>query len=117
MRDGIKLRTIILIAKGAKDAPMLMDRTPYDASERLKSSNSPHLLAAVLEMTQTAAAEGFIMSRPLRDASHTFLPGHRIMVQVQSSWFPLYDRNPQRHRPARDCQPLTGYAGGGASAN
>lgn len=28
-------------------------------------------------------------------ASHTFLPGHRIMVQVQSSWFPLYDRNPQ----------------------
>ncbi len=28
-------------------------------------------------------------------ANHTFLPGHRIMVQVQSSWFPLYDRNPQ----------------------
>ncbi len=28
-------------------------------------------------------------------AHHTFLPGHRIMVQVQSSWFPLYDRNPQ----------------------
>jgi putative CocE/NonD family hydrolase len=28
-------------------------------------------------------------------ASHTFLPGHRLMVQVQSSWFPLYDRNPQ----------------------
>ncbi len=26
---------------------------------------------------------------------HIFLPGHRIMVQVQSSWFPLYDRNPQ----------------------
>ena len=28
-------------------------------------------------------------------ASHVFLPGHRIMVQIQSSWFPLYDRNPQ----------------------
>ncbi|HVW70479.1 MAG TPA: CocE/NonD family hydrolase [Steroidobacteraceae bacterium] len=27
--------------------------------------------------------------------NHTFLPGHRIMVQIQSSWFPLYDRNPQ----------------------
>jgi hypothetical protein len=26
-----------------------------------------------------------------------FLPGHRIMVQVQSSWFPLYDRNPQNY--------------------
>ena len=27
--------------------------------------------------------------------SHTFLPGHRILVQIQSSWFPIYDRNPQ----------------------
>jgi predicted acyl esterase len=26
---------------------------------------------------------------------HTFRPGHRIMVQIQSSWFPLVDRNPQ----------------------
>jgi predicted acyl esterase len=26
---------------------------------------------------------------------HVFLPGHRLMVQVQSAWFPLYDRNPQ----------------------
>jgi putative CocE/NonD family hydrolase len=31
----------------------------------------------------------------LPHANHTFLPGHRVMVQVQSSWFPLYDRNPQ----------------------
>jgi putative CocE/NonD family hydrolase len=31
----------------------------------------------------------------LPHANHTFLPGHRIMVQIQSSWFPLYDRNPQ----------------------
>lgn len=28
-------------------------------------------------------------------ANHVFLPGHRIMVQIQSSWFPLYDRDPQ----------------------
>jgi len=33
------------------------------------------------------------------EANHTFLPGHRIMVQVQSSWFPLYDRNPQTFVP------------------
>lgn len=31
----------------------------------------------------------------LRDVCHTFRKGHRIMVQVQSSWFPLVDRNPQ----------------------
>jgi uncharacterized protein len=31
----------------------------------------------------------------LPTANHVFVPGHRIMVQIQSSWFPLYDRNPQ----------------------
>jgi uncharacterized protein len=31
----------------------------------------------------------------LPTANHVFRPGHRIMVQVQSTWFPLYDRNPQ----------------------
>jgi len=33
-------------------------------------------------------------------ANHVFLPGHRIMVQIQSSWFPLYDRNPQAFVPS-----------------
>jgi predicted acyl esterase len=36
----------------------------------------------------------------LPDAHHVFRPGHRIMVQVQSSWFPLYDRNPQTFVPS-----------------
>ncbi len=35
----------------------------------------------------------------LPTANHVFLPGHKIMVQVQSSWFPLYDRNPQTFVP------------------
>lgn len=35
----------------------------------------------------------------LPDVHHVFRPGHRIMVQVQSSWFPLYDRNPQTFVP------------------
>ncbi len=48
----------------------------------------------------------------LVEVSHTFLPGHRIMVQVQSSWFPLIDLNPQtfvdipQAKPA-DFQPAT----------
>lgn len=33
---------------------------------------------------------------PLGDKYHTFLKGHRIMVQVQSTWFPMFDRNPQK---------------------
>jgi hypothetical protein len=35
----------------------------------------------------------------LHTNAHTFLKGHRIMVQVQSTWFPLYDRNPQKFVP------------------
>ncbi|MFL5575786.1 MAG: CocE/NonD family hydrolase [Gemmatimonadaceae bacterium] len=36
----------------------------------------------------------------LNDVNHTFLKGHRVMVQVQSSWFPLVDRNPQTFVPS-----------------
>jgi putative CocE/NonD family hydrolase len=35
----------------------------------------------------------------LPQVNHVFLPGHRIGVQIQSSWFPLYDRNPQSYVP------------------
>ena len=35
----------------------------------------------------------------LPTANHVFLPGHRIMIQIQSTWFPLYDRNPQTFVP------------------
>lgn len=36
----------------------------------------------------------------LPQINHTFQPGHRLMVQIQSSWFPLYDRNPQTWIPS-----------------
>ena len=32
----------------------------------------------------------------LMDINHTFKRGHKVMVQIQSSWFPLFDRNPQK---------------------
>jgi predicted acyl esterase len=35
----------------------------------------------------------------LHTNAHAFLKGHRIMVQVQSTWFPVYDRNPQKYIP------------------
>lgn len=37
---------------------------------------------------------------PLRDHDHVFLKAHRIMVQIQSTWFPVIDRNPQRFVPS-----------------
>ena len=46
--------------------------------------------------------EPFIPGKPtkvkftLPDVAHSFKKGHRLMIQVQSSWFPLVDRNPQK---------------------
>ena len=39
------------------------------------------------------------------DVFHTFRRGHRIMVQIQSSWFPLVDRNPQTFVNIPDAKP------------
>jgi len=53
-----------------------------------------------LETPKPIAADKPLLYRfNLPTANHVFLPGHRIMVQVQSSWFPLYDRNPQTFVP------------------
>lgn len=45
----------------------------------------------------------------LHGADHTFLKGHRMMVSVQSSWFPLYDRNPQTFVPNIMTAPASAY--------
>ena len=45
----------------------------------------------------------------LHGADHTFLKGHKIMVEVQSSWFPLYDRNPQTFVPNIMTAPADAY--------
>jgi putative CocE/NonD family hydrolase len=46
-----------------------------------------------------AAGKALVYRFNLPNVNHVFLPGHRMMVQVQSSWFPLYDRNPQTFVP------------------
>ena len=46
----------------------------------------------------------------LHGVDHTFLPGHRLMVEVQSTWFPLYDRNPQTYVPNIMTAPATAYS-------
>src|SRR6202162_3740958 len=53
-----------------------------------------------LEQPKPLASDKPLLYRfALPTANHVFLPGHRMMVQVQSSWFPLYDRNPQTFVP------------------
>jgi predicted acyl esterase len=49
-----------------------------------------------LETAKAITADKPLLYRfALPTANHVFQPGHKIMVQIQSSWFPLYDRNPQ----------------------
>ena len=75
----------------------------------------PHLggyqLMVAADILRGRYREGFTQAKPIQantplayqfelpTANHVFLPGHRIMVQVQSAWFPLYDRNPQTFVP------------------
>jgi len=78
-------------------------------------AGQPHLggyqLMVSADIFRGRYRESFEFARPLAPnaplqyrfalptANHVFLPGHRIMVQIQSSWFPLYDRNPQTFVP------------------
>ncbi len=68
-------------------------------------------LAVAMDIFRGRYREGFETPKPIEankallykfalpNANHVFLPGHKIMVQIQSSWFPLYDRNPQTFVP------------------
>jgi hypothetical protein len=59
-RDGVKLHTVIVVPKGAKNAPILLTRTPYNATKRLERSQSPHLLATVPQGDEVFVADGYI---------------------------------------------------------
>ncbi|HKZ72432.1 MAG TPA: CocE/NonD family hydrolase [Steroidobacteraceae bacterium] len=61
MRDGVKLKTFILVPRGARNAPILLTRTPYNASERVNRFASPRLAAVVPQMNDTSAAAGYII--------------------------------------------------------
>jgi hypothetical protein len=83
----------------------LIDVYPEEVPDQRELSG--YELAVSMDIFRGRYRESFAEARPLAPnaplkykftlptANHVFLPGHRIMVQVQSSWFPLYDRNPQ----------------------
>src|SRR5271169_944906 len=60
MRDGVKLHTVIVVPNGASDAPMLLTRTPYDASKRTARNNSLHMLATLPQSDEVFVAGGYI---------------------------------------------------------
>jgi putative CocE/NonD family hydrolase len=87
----------------------LIDVYPDEVAEQPEMGGYQLMVAA--DILRGRYREGFENPKPiaanqpllyqfaLPQANHVFLPGHRIMVQVQSSWFPLYDRNPQTFVP------------------
>ena len=60
MRDGVKLHTVIVVPRGAKDAPILLTRTPYNATKRTERSRSPSLVASLSQADEVFAAAGYI---------------------------------------------------------
>ncbi len=60
MRDGVKLHTVIVIPKGASNAPILLTRTPYNATKRTARNNSPHMLSTLPEGDEVFVRDGYI---------------------------------------------------------
>jgi putative CocE/NonD family hydrolase len=60
MRDGVKLHTVIVVPKGARNAPMLLTRTPYNASARAQRNASPSIVGTLALFDELFAADGYI---------------------------------------------------------
>ncbi len=60
MRDGVKLHTVIVVPKGARNAPILLTRTPYNASQRAFRNNSPRMLSILPQGDEVFVAGGYI---------------------------------------------------------
>jgi predicted acyl esterase len=85
------------------------NETPEETAQGSKPDMSGFELPVGIEIFRGRYVDNFARPRPLKgvehyrfglpNVNHVFLPGHRIMVQVQSSLFPLYDRNPQTFVP------------------
>ncbi len=60
MRDGVKLHTVIVVPKGARNAPILLTRTPYNASARAQRNRSPYIVSALPLFDELFATDGYI---------------------------------------------------------
>ena len=60
MRDGVKLYTVIVLPKGARNAPILLTRTPYNATGRAARNNSEHMLAELPQGDEVFVQGGYI---------------------------------------------------------
>src|ERR1051325_11860348 len=58
MRDGVKLHTVIVAPKGARNAPMVLTRTPYNASQRAQRNRSAHIVSTLQLFDEPFTADG-----------------------------------------------------------
>ena len=106
MRDGVKLHTVILIPKGAKNAPILLTRTPYNATELTSHAQSAHLgpnlygydnateviveggyIRAVQDIRGKYGSEGdYVMNRPLRGSLNSTAVDHATDTYDTIDW-------------------------------
>ena len=103
MRDGVKLHTVIVVPKGAKNAPIILTRTPYNASNRAQRNASPHMLAALPMGDEVFVGAGYIrafqdvrgkyesegdyvMTRPLRGPLNSSTVDHSTDAYDTIDW-------------------------------
>ena len=106
MRDGVKLKTVILIPRGAHRAPILLSRTPYGATERIAMNTSAHLstaigdsdvaveavvngnyIRAVQDVRGKHDSEGdYVMTRPLRGPLNSTSVDHSTDAYDTIDW-------------------------------
>src|SRR5438309_8119668 len=106
MRDGVKLHAVILVPKGAKNAPILLTRTPYDASELTRHAHSAHLgpslygydnatdviveggyIRVVEDVRGKHGSEGdYVMNRPLRGPQNPTPVDHATAAYDRIDW-------------------------------
>src|SRR5579884_815232 len=60
MRDGVKLYTVMIIPKGAHDAPIVLTRTPYNAAKRAQQTETPYRAVALARSDEWMTDEGYI---------------------------------------------------------
>ena len=80
MRDGVRLYTVIVIPKGAKGAPIMLTRTPYEAAKRAERFASPHMLATLPMGDDVLVPQGYI--RAFQDVRGKYLSeGEYVMTR------------------------------------
>src|ERR1051325_10838281 len=103
MRDGVRLHTVIVVPKGARNAPMLLTRTPYNASTRAERNRSSRMVSELALFDELFAADGYIriyqdvrgkygsegeyvMTRPLRGPLNSSMVDHSTDAYDTIDW-------------------------------